>query len=316
MVTVIPGASRLAEPLKASVVTLGSFDGVHRGHQMLIGQAVSAARARGVPAVGYTFFPHPASVLAPERAPSTLMGIDERAWVMGQYGLDYVLVEPFDLAFSKVTADAFLAEYLVAALRPIHIVVGFNFTYGCGRAGTPAHLEAAAGRYGFSVEVIRAIDVEGEVASSTAVRAYLHEGDIPAARRLLGRDPALTGRVVAGDSRGRGLGFPTANLELEGSLVPAFGVYACRVEILGPDRTSTEQHDGVANIGRRPTFDGQRVSAEAFLLDYRGDLYGRRLRVTLVARLREEKKFSGPDALKTQIARDVEAARKALSTPA
>ena len=313
MVTVIPGARSLSEPMSASVVTLGSFDGVHRGHQALIRSAVEQARVRGVPAVGYTFHPHPAAVLAPDKAPATLMGIEERAWTMAQYGLDFVLVEPFDPAFSRVTADEFIATYLVDCLRPRHIVVGFNFTYGQGRGGDPDHLRTAGQTHGFTVDVVQAVAVEDEVASSTAVRAYLRDGDVVSARRLLGRDPALTGRVVPGDQRGRTIGFPTANIDLESSLVPAFGVYAGRVERLDETGAPIETHDAVANIGRRPTFDGSTVSAEAFLLDFAADLYGQRLRLNLVARLRPEQKFSGIDALRAQLQKDVDAARVALA---
>ena len=313
MVAVIPGARSLAEPLPASVVTLGSFDGVHCGHQVLIGKAVQAAKTIGVPSVGYTFHPHPAAIVAPERAPPTIMGIDERARTMGLYGLDIVLVEPFDRSFSRVSADGFVSDYLVGRLHPTHVVVGFNFTYGRDRGGDADHLSAAGDRLGFTVEVVQAVDADGEIASSTSVRAYLIEGDIPAARRLLGRDPALTGTVVPGDQRGRTIGFPTANLELDGTLVPAHGVYACRVELLDEVGDATSAHDAVCNIGRRPTFDGRAVSAEAFLLDFEGDLYGRRLRLVLIDRLRSERKFSGIEALKTQLALDVEAARTSLA---
>ena len=252
------------------------------------------------------------AVLAPDRAPQTLMGIEERAWTMGRYGLDFVLIEPFDRAFSMVSADEFVDRYLVHALRPKHIVVGFNFTYGRGRGGDPEHLRTAAARFGFTVDVVQAVHAESEVASSTAVRAHLREGDVAGARRLLGRDPALTGSVVAGDQRGRTIGFPTANIAVESTLLPAFGVYAGRVEILDASGAALEVHPAVANIGRRPTFDGAEVSAEAFLLDFSGDLYGRRLRLALVARLRSEQKFSGLEALQAQLHRDVEAARAAL----
>ncbi len=313
MVAVIPGARSLTEPLAASVVTLGSFDGVHRGHQVLITKAVDAARERGVPAVGYTFHPHPASVIAPDRSPPTLMGIEERAFTMGRYGLDFILVEPFDAAFSRVTADEFIAEYLVDRLHPRHVVVGFNFAYGRGRGGDPNHLRTAGERFGFDVEVVEAVAAEGEVASSTAIRTYIEDGNLNDARRLLGRDPVLTGTVVPGDQRGRTLGFPTANLDLDATLVPAYGVYSSRVAILEPDGEPEAVYDGVTNIGHRPTFDGRTVSAETFLLDYQGDLYGRRLRVSLVERLRNEQKFSGIDALRAQLGRDVEAARDSLA---
>ena len=312
MAAVIQGARGLAEPLPASVVTLGSFDGVHRGHQTLIRRAVEAAETRGVPSVGYTFHPHPAAIVAPERAPATLLGIEERAWTMGQYGLDYVLIEPFNAAFAQVTADEFLRTYLIDALRPQHVVVGFNFTYGRQRGGDADHLRAAAARYGFSVDVVEAVAADDEVVSSTAVRAYLRDGDVASARRLLGRAPVLTGKVIPGEQRGRTIGFPTANLALEATLVPATGVYACWAEILGPTGAPESRHDAVVNIGRRPTFDGEGLSAETFLLDFAGDLYGCRLRVSLVARLRSEQKFSGVDALRAQLHRDVDAARQAL----
>lgn len=313
MATVIPGARSLAEPLPASVVTLGSFDGVHRGHQTLIRRAVESARASGVVSVGYTFHPHPAAIVAPKRVPATLMSIEERAHTMGRYGLDYVLVEPFNADFARVTAEEFVRAFLVERLQPQRVVVGFNFTYGRGRSGDVDHLRAMGDRFGFAVDVVEAVAIEREVVSSTAIRAYLRDGDVSAARRLLGRDPTMTGRVVPGDQRGRALGFPTANVASDATLVPAHGVYACRVEILNDDGATESVHDAVANIGRRPTFGGEAVAVEAFLLDFAGDLYGRRLRVALVAHLRAERKFDGIDALRDQLARDVEAARASLA---
>lgn len=306
MVDVLHGAASVDPPLAGSVVTLGAFDGVHLGHQALIRRAVVAAERLGVPSVGYTFYPHPAKILAPAMAPKMLVSIERRAQLMKDAGLDLVLVETFDEAFAKVTADAFVADYLVRALHPRHVVVGFNFFYGHGRGGDPAHLRRSGAVHGFEVEIVEPIESATIVASSTAIREYLLEGNVRAARALLGRDFALTGEVVRGDQRGRTIGFPTANLAPDGEILPANGVYATRVVV---DGTS---HDAVTNVGVRPTFDGTRPTIESFLLDWSGDLYGRPIEVAFVQRLRDERRFDGIDALKAQLAKDVEAARAAL----
>lgn len=305
---VLRGARSIRPPLDGSVVTLGAFDGVHLGHRALIARAVEAARALDVPSVGYTFFPHPAKVLAPKMAPKMLVSIERRAALMHEAGLDYVLIEPFDETFAAVDADDFVADFLVAPLAPRRVVVGFNFFYGRGRGGDTEHLRRAGERHGFEVDVVEPVESGTIVASSTAIREYLLEGNVDAARALLGRDFALCGEVVEGDRRGRTIGFPTANLEADAELLPANGVYASRVRIAGGEAL----HDAVTNVGVRPTFDGVRPTVETFLLDWSGDLYGRRIEVQLVARLRDERRFDGIDALKAQLAKDVDAARAAL----
>ena len=303
------GARHVDPPMAGSVITLGAFDGVHRGHQALIDRAVAHGRRLGVPAVGYTFHPHPAVTLAPARAPALLLAVEERTRLMRAHGLDHVIVERFDADFAQVTADAFVADYLVAPLAPKAIVVGFNFAYGKDRGGNLDHLRAAGERFGFEVDVVDAVRIGGEVVSSTRVRGCLREGDVAGARRLLGRAPFVTGRVVKGDQRGRTIGFPTANVAPEAELIPKAGVYATWVTLDG----EAAPRPSVTNIGRRPTFDGQTVTVESFLLDFDGDLYGRRLEVALVARLRDERRFDGVEALKAQLAQDVEAARAALA---
>ncbi|MEQ9500846.1 MAG: bifunctional riboflavin kinase/FAD synthetase [Deltaproteobacteria bacterium] len=306
MVDVLHGAASVDPPLEGSVVTLGAFDGVHLGHRALIRRAVDAAKQLGVPSVGYTFYPHPAKIIAPTMAPKLLVSIERRAALMRAAGLDHVLVEPFDAAFAQVTADAFVADYLVRALHPKHVVVGFNFFYGHKRGGDTNHLKASGAKHGFEVEVVEPVESGTVVASSTAIREYLLEGNVAAAHTLLGRDFALAGTVVEGDKRGRTIGFPTANLNPDSELLPANGVYATRVRLEG------KLHDAVTNVGVRPTFDGTRPTVETFLLDWSGDLYGRRIEVDFVARLRDERRFDGIDALKAQLARDVDAARAAL----
>lgn len=304
---VIHGALTVDPPLEGSVVTLGAFDGVHLGHQALIRRTVEAARERDVTSVGYTFYPHPAKTLAPQMAPKMLESIETRARRMHEAGLDKVLVEPFDAEFSKVTAGDFVAEFLVRPLNPKLVIVGFNFFYGRGRGGDTDHLRRAGKTYGFEVEIVPQIEKGTIVASSTAIREYLLEGNIDAARELLGRPFELAGDVIEGHKRGRTIGFPTANLAFDAELLPASGVYATRVTL-----PNGEVADGVTNIGTRPTFDGVEPSVETYVLDWSGDLYGQRIAVTLEKRLRDERRFDGIDALKTQLAADVDAARAAL----
>jgi len=305
---VLHGVEALAEPLAGSVVTLGAFDGVHRGHQALIRAARAAADRHGVPALGFTFHPHPARVLAPERAPDLLIAVEERARIMRGFGLDAVVVQPFDRALAQVSADDFVQDYLVARLRPRVIVVGFNFKYGRGRAGNLEHLRGIGARAGYEVQVVDAVHVDEAVCSSTRVRERLRAGDVRGVARLLGRDHVLTGTVVNGDARGRRLGFPTANVEPDGELLPKAGVYATRMQVVGEDTWRAS----VTNVGRRPTFDGGHVTVETHVLDFDGDLYGRRVRVALVSRLRDERRFDGLGALTAQLGQDVAQARAHL----
>lgn len=305
MKEVVHGALSI-EPLSASVVTLGAFDGVHRGHQALVERARQAALRLGLPAVAYTFDPHPAKVLAPKVAPRTLTSMRERVRLLRSYGIDIVIMERFDDAFASLTADEWVDRYLIAQLHPRHVVVGFNFTYGKGRGGSPEHLAAAGSAHGFDVEVVDPVMIEGMVVSSTRVREFLLEGNVEGAAILLGRPFAITGVVVEGDRRGRTLGFPTANIEPDHELLPEHGVYASRVDLGG------EILEGVTNVGKRPTFGGKHVTVESYLFDWSGDLYGKPLRVELIARIREERRFEGAEALKAQLSEDVASARRIL----
>jgi riboflavin kinase/FMN adenylyltransferase len=311
---VIPGARAIADPLSGSVVTLGAFDGVHRGHQALIHRAVECAKALGVEAVAYTFDPHPAKVLAPKVAPRMLIPLRERIRLIEKLGIDRVIVEPFDPAFAELTADAWVEGYLAEKLRPKVVIVGFNFSYGRGRGGNPDHLRRSGERLGFSVEVVEPVVVSTMVVSSTRIREFLLEGNVSGARLLLGRPFALTGPVIKGEGRGHRIGVPTANLQPENELIPEHGVYATRV-VIDPDGAGAQETllPAVTNIGLRPTFAGSTVSVESHLLDYEGELYGRRLRVELIEHLRDERRFDGVEALVRQIHEDIERARHVLS---
>ncbi len=304
----VEGAQALA-PLAASVVTVGTFDGVHVGHQELVARAVARARALGVPAAVYTFHPHPAKILAPARAPAVLQSIEERARLLRSYGADLVVVEPFDTRFAAIGADEWVEQYLVARLHPLAVVIGFNFSYGRARSGSPDHMIAMGARYGFAVDVVGAVRQGTEVVSSTVLRGQLERGEVEAAAQLLGRPFALTGPVIKGHERGRTIGVPTANMASEAEIVPRAGVYVSRTEL-----EDGRLFGSVTNIGLSPTFGPTAAPrVETHLFDFSGDLYGQRLRVELIARLRDEQRFGSVSELVAQIHADIGQAKERLA---
>ena len=297
------------ERLPGTVLTLGNFDGTHLGHQAIVRRAVARAREAAGLAVALTFEPHPVGVLAPARAPLMLQTLHDRLASLAGLGIDVTVVQRFTRAFAALDPEAFVRDFLLRHLELAHVVVGYNVNFGRDRAGTSETLRALGARLGFGVEVVGPVATagDGEQVSSTRLRALLQAGDMPRAQTLLGRPYALRGRVVVGARRGRTLGFPTANLHLRaGLLLPPDGVYAVGVEVDG------RAHEGVLNIGVRPTFAGKRRTIEVHLLDFDGDLYRRWLVVKVIERLRGEQAFSGPEALRAAIARDVERARRVL----
>jgi riboflavin kinase/FMN adenylyltransferase len=298
--------------LPAPCVAIGNFDGVHRGHRALLDTAIARAKEHGGTALALTFDPHPAQVLAPHLAPPALTSRARKVELMAAAGLAGTIVEPFTPALAALPAERFVEEILIAALGVRHVVVGWDFTYGQGRGGTTASLQAHGARAGFGVDVLEKITVDGEVASSTRIRGYLRGGDLAAARRLLGRDYDLDGTVVKGAQRGRDLGFPTANLATDIAPPLGAGIYAGWLEggALGGRRPAA------ISLGTNPTFatDG-RLTLEAYVLDWSGDLYDQRLRCTFVARLRDHVKFDGVDALVARIHQDVADTRTALGLP-
>ena len=296
--------------LTRTVLTLGNFDGAHLGHQAIIRRAVARAREVGGQAVALTFEPHPIAVLAPAHAPLMLQTLHDRLASLAGLGIDVTVLQRFTPAFAALDPDAFVEDFLLRHLALAHVMVGYNVNFGRNRAGNSETLAALGARRGFDVEVVGPVTApgDGEQVSSTRLRALLQAGDMPRVRALLGRPYALRGRVVVGDRRGRTLGFPTANLHTRaGLLLPPDGVYAIKVEVDG------RSHQGVLNIGVRPTFAGRRRTIEAHLLEFAGDLYRRWLVVEVIERLRGEEAFSGPEALKAAIARDVARARVVLA---
>ena len=313
------------------MVALGTFDGIHLGHQAVIRLAVERARALGIPAVAVTFDPNPVVVLRPAEPPAEILPLDERLRLIGDLGADVGVVIPFTEALSRVEAESFVRDVLLGVLRAREIVVGFNHTFGRGARGTPALLAEMAAPAGVRVHVISPSRVDGVLVSSSSVRDALRRGDVRLTAALLGRPYSLRGPVRRGDERGRGLGFPTANLAAPAGWLLANGVYAGRAAWRGAGAPA------VINVGTRPTFTGgtggtggRRESAggaerpgtvgeadragelrlvEAHLLDVAPDLYGETLSLEFLDRIRDERRFPTVDSLRAQIAADVETAR-------
>jgi riboflavin kinase/FMN adenylyltransferase len=297
---------------RGAVVSVGVFDGVHRGHQAILARNVEVARELGARPTVVTFRQHPKAVLL-GRAPRTLTSLEHRLELFRRAGVEHTVALTFDDALRDVPADEFAREFLQGELRARRLVLGFDSKFGRDRAGTPEFLASR----GHDVEVVGQVVVAGRPVSSTAIREAVELGDLEAAAALLGRPVAVYGQVVAGEQLGRRLGFPTANLDLRHELHPPTGVYAVRARsvrygrptVVGPDR------GGVANIGFRPTVAGARPDEpriEVHLFDFDGDLYGEHLEVEFVRRIRGEQRFGGLAELGAQIERDAAEARRAL----
>lgn len=291
----------------APAVAIGNFDGVHLGHQALVRATVAEAQAAASAAMVLTFDPHPARVIAPERAPRTLLTLEQRAEILGELGVDVVAVLPFDLVMAALTPEQFARQILVGCLATRVVVVGERFRFGRERAGDAALLAELGAQMGFRVRAVSVVPKDGLPVSSSRIREALARGDVDAAAGLLGRAVLVDGLVVHGDGRGRELGVPTANLDVLNESLPANGVYAGWA--LGRERS---RWACVVNVGTRPTFDGQATSVEAHLLGFDGDLYGSRLRLSFVRRLRDERRFENARELLEQIGRDIDAARAIL----
>lgn len=302
-------------PTRGGVVVIGNFDGVHRGHQSVIADALQYGRPKSWPIIVLTFDPHPAVVLK-RKVPETLTALPRKAELLERLGVDRVAVQKFDEAFAALPAERFVEALLVEKLGARAVVVGRNFRFGHARAGDLALLERLGATHAFEV---RRFELTGDAKgpySSTRVRTALASGDLADANAVLGRPHAFSGVVARGDQRGRTIGFPTANVEDVVEVVPARGVYAVRVERLEEEERASPLGVGVMNIGIRPTVtSGERRTQEVHLFDFDQDLYGARVRVHLIARIREERKFATLAELKAQIAADAAQARARLGAP-
>lgn len=305
------------------VLTIGVFDGVHRGHAELIARAVKAGRARGVPTVLMTFDPHPMEVVFPGSHPAQLTTLTRRAELAEELGIDVFLVMPFTTDFMKLTPERYIHELLVERLHVLDVVVGENFTFGKKAAGNVAILRKAGERFGFAAESVSLVaeqhQSESVTFSSTYIRACVDAGDMVAAAEALGRPHRVEGVVVRGDGRGRGLGYPTANIAPPmHSAIPADGVYAGWFTVLGhgPAGGSVlpgRRYPAAVSIGTNPTFSGRTRTVEAYVLDTTADLYGQHVAVDFVSRIRGQKKFDSVDKLVEAMGRDTDKARAILA---
>jgi riboflavin kinase/FMN adenylyltransferase len=292
------------EVCRGGALTIGNFDGVHRGHQALLAELQQQARIVQGPAVAVTFDPPPSQLLRPDSTPAALTTVAERAELMQQCGADHVLILHTTLELLHLTAREFFDRVLHAGIGPRTLVPGFNFAFGRGREGTVDKLAAMCREVGLGFVQVPPLVWQGQPVSSSRIRSALVAGDVTLAADLLGRPYRLHGRVVPGQRRGQTLGFPTANLEQVPTVVPGNGVYAVRVQHAGRGWA------GAANIGPNPTFLEQQRKLEVHLLDFQGDLYGAELVVEFVERLRDTRKFAGAAELVDQLRRDVAAVRQ------
>lgn len=304
---VVHGYDHIPAGAKGAVLALGNFDGVHRGHQILIARAKAEAERLGRPAGVLLFEPHPREFFAPGEPHFRLTPLDEKLEVFKALGLELAVVLDFDVALAGLDADEFIDNVLVGALAVSHVVVGYHFFFGRNRTGSAEVLKAAGAAKGFGVTVVEPVADRGEPFSSTGIRLSLAEGDVRAAASALGRAWRVRGPVIGGAKRGTGLGFPTANVALPKGTSLGHGIYAVRVKVAG------HALDGAAYLGTRPTFDDGMPVLEVFLFDFEGDIYGREIEVAFIDKIRSDRKFDSADALVAQMTADCAKAREILA---
>jgi riboflavin kinase / FMN adenylyltransferase len=300
----------LGRGLRSPAVAIGNFDGVHLGHQALLDEAKRVAAATGGEVVALTFDPHPARFFAPALAPPMLTSLERRAELLQEAGADVVVVEPFTADLAGMAAEVFVDQVLAQDMGARHVVVGADFSFGRDRRGNVHLLRSLGEPLGIGLSVVPQVTTQGLVCSSTKIREFVLEGRVEGARMLLGRPFEIDGRVVAGARRGRTLGVPTANLQPDGEILPKQGVYAGQARRLDSD---APWFLAAISIGNNPTFADQgdpQLLVEAHLLDFDGDLYGARLRLALLAHLREQRRFSSADELTAEIQRDLARVRE------
>jgi riboflavin kinase / FMN adenylyltransferase len=297
---------RFGNSRKRTIVTIGNFDGVHLGHQKILNGVVERARSSDLQSAVLTFYPHPASVLRPDAAPTLLMTLEQRLAAFDAMGINAALVLQFDAELAKISAEDFAKTFLVDTLRAKAVLVGENFRFGNRQGGDVKLLQEIGKRSDFEVEIVPPVIQGGVIVSSTAVREALREGRVADAEPLLGRPFSLKGEIRPGTGKGRELVVPTLNLVTEQETLPKIGVYAT-ASVVGP-----KIYWSVTNVGVRPTFNGQRLAIESHLFDFAEQLTSGKMEVIFLKRLRDEQKFSGPEALREQVLKDIEQARSVV----
>jgi len=306
---VLTGTEGIPAELREAFITIGNFDGVHLGHRFIFQKLILEARKENRKALLVTFVPHPKMLLHPERRPFYLLTtIEEKIKLLEALGLDALILIPFTLEYAQTTAESFILDVLWKNLQVRKIFIGHDYSFGKDKRGNEDMLTAFGKKLGFDVAVINAVAVGDTVISSTRIRAAILEGDVKTAAMLLGRPYNVSGTVIEGKRRGAALGFPTANIKPNKELLPAKGVYAAIVNLDG------KRYNGALSIGLNPTFGDVQLSMEAHLMDFSGDIYGKYVDVLFIERIREERKFPGPEMLSLQIKKDVEEARDILKS--
>jgi len=305
--------NELPEKFRNSSIAIGNFDGMHQGHAKVINRAGVFAHERGVPWGVLTFEPHPREIFDQNTPLFRLTPFAMKARHIESMGVDFLVVIHFDKKFSKITANEFVDRILVQGFEASYVVSGFNFAFGHKRVGNTGFLQMKGKQFGFGTSGIKQVlDDGGEIISSTRIRKFLSDGNPRAARNLLGRNYEIEGTISQGEQRGRKIGFPTANIELNDGIRTAVGVYAIKARIdCGPNAV---WHDGVANLGYRPTFNGRKFVLETHLFDFDKNIYGADLRVALLDFIRPEQKFDGIEGLTTQIKKDVTQSKSILAS--
>lgn len=304
---IVHGFRNVPPQARGAVLAIGNFDGVHRGHQVLLNTAIAVGREIGAPAGALIFEPHPREFFHPEEPHFHLTSQHQKLKLFERTGLDLAVVLKFNRSLATLSADDFIKYVIVDGLAARHVVIGHDFFFGRKRGGTPATMRAAASSLGFGVSIIDPVAEDGEVISSSAIRLRLAQGDVRGAAHILGRTWRVEGKVVGGAKRGTGLGFPTANIPLPVGTTLGHGIYAVRIGYNG------HHHDGAAYLGTRPTYDNGMPVLEVFLFDFDGNLYGRTIEVEFVDFIRADRKFDSSEALVDQMEKDVARARDLLA---
>ena len=294
--------ARFGDQRKRTAVTIGNFDGVHLGHQQILRRLHDRARLENLTSAVLTFHPHPARLLRPSEAPALLETLEQRLAAIAALGIEAVFVARFDAGLANLSPEEFARQYLVEAMRAQAVLIGANFRFGHRQAGDAKLLSDLGRRHSFEVEVVSPITIDGVVVSSTGIRKALSEGQVDQVRSMLGRPFTLAGEIKPGTGQGRKLVVPTLNLVTEQELLPKAGVYATEAVVEG------NTYRAATNIGVRPTFDGTHTTIESHLLDFHQNLTGGKLELRFGARLRDERRFSGPAELREQVMRDIETA--------
>ena len=306
--------NELPERYRNSSIAIGNFDGMHQGHAKVISRAGIFAHERGVPWGVLTFEPHPREIFDKKNTPLfRLTPFEMKARQIESMGVDFLVVISFNIEFSKITADEFVNQILVQGFEASYVVSGFNFAFGHKRAGDTRFLQMKGKQFGFGTSGIKQVlDDDGEIISSTRIRKFLSDGEPRAASKLLGRNYEIEGTVSQGDQRGREIGFPTANIVLDDNVKTAVGVYAIKAKVNGSK--NTVWHDGIANLGYRPTFNGDKYVLETHLFDFDENIYNSDLTVALIEFIRREQKFDGVENLTAQIKKDISQSKLILAS--